>query len=296
MVMFLMRTTIQSSKQIMACGRHGRSSLSSMFRPFQTTDIMHARERNLHSSGIVCMGRRSAKIATRKTKADAAKAKLYGKLGKLIAQAVRAGGPDPVANSQLRDALAQAKLAQLPADIIDRNLKKAADKNASDFNETVYECYGPGGTGFIIEALTDNVNRTAAEVRTAITKGGGKIADGGSVTFNFNRVGIVMLDAGAEEEERVFEIALDGGASDVQVVEDDEGVSGIKVITDVNDFAKVSNLLRDNGFEIDVGSSGLGYVPLAEVDVSDEDLAANEALLERLLDVDDVDNVYSNFT
>lgn len=253
------------------------------------------RGRGFHDT-TTCMGRRSAKIATRKTKADAAKAKLYGKLGKMIAQAVRSGGPDPLSNGQLRDALAQAKLAQLPADIIERNLKKASEKNASDYSEMTYECYGPGGTGFIIEALTDNVNRTAAEVRSAVTKGGGKLADVGSVMFNFNRVGVVVIEAGAEDEEKVFEIALDGGATDVQPVTDDEGdVSAIKVTTDLESFANVSNILREQGFSVDMGASGLSYIPLAEVEVSDEDLSGNEILMEKLLDVDDVDNVYSNF-
>lgn len=155
----------------------------------------------------IMMGRRSAKIAVRKGKADAQKAKLYGKLGKMIAQAVRSGGTDPIANARLREVLAQAKLANLPNDIIERNIKKATDKNSADYSEIFYEAYGPGGTGFIIEALTDNVNRTASDVRIAVTKSGGKMADVGSVLFNFQRTGLIMVDA-EEGEDKVRLCAL----------------------------------------------------------------------------------------
>jgi hypothetical protein len=139
-----------SASTMMTLSSSGRET-NTMIRPLPSAFCMPRHVRPFRSTEIVCMGRRSAKIAGRKGKADAAKAKLYGKLGKLIAQAVRSGGADPIANARLRDVLAQAKLAQLPADIIDRNLKKAADKNAADFSEMLYEAYGPGGTGFIIE-------------------------------------------------------------------------------------------------------------------------------------------------
>ena len=118
--------------------------------------------------------RRSAKIATRKGKADAQKSKLYGKIGKQIAQAVRQGGPDALGNLRLRDALAAAKMAQVPVDIIDRNIKRASESKA-DYTEMTYEAYGIGGTGFVIECLTDNINRSASDVKAAITKAGGKV-------------------------------------------------------------------------------------------------------------------------
>lgn len=149
----------------------------------------------LHTCPVVC-GRRSAKIATRKGAQDLKKAKLYGKLGKLILASARQGGPDPVANPKLRDAIAAAKQAALPRDIIERNIKKASEKGSgADFSETLYEAYGPGGkTSFIALALTDNVNRTAAEVKTAVKAGGGKVADGGSVKFGFVETGVIVLD------------------------------------------------------------------------------------------------------
>ncbi|GAB4818860.1 hypothetical protein N2152v2_005906 [Parachlorella kessleri] len=232
------------------------------------------------------MGRRSAKIATRKNKADA---------GKLIAQAVRAGGPDATANAKLREVLQQAKLAQLPTDIIDRNIKKASEKNAADFAEVTYEAYGPGGSGFVIECLTDNVNRSASEVRTAIIKSGGKVADPGSVLFNFQRQGLVMVDA-KEDEDKVFEAAMEAGASDVQPSKDDDGkLEGYKVLMSVEEFGTVNSGLQEQGVAINLEGSGLVYMPLMLQEVDDDaHFEANEAMLERLLAVDDVDAVYTN--
>lgn len=240
----------------------------------------------------VCMGRRSAKIATRKGKADAQKAKLYGKIGKQIAQAVRQGGPDQVANARLREALAAAKMAQVPTDIIERNIKRASESK-SDYAEMTYEAYGHGGTGFVIECLTDNVNRSASDVKAAITKAGGKVADPGSVLFNFQRQGLVMVDA-AEGEDKVFEAAMDAGASDMQPATDDDGnVVGFKVLTAVEDYGAVSSSLAEQGLKIQPEASGLVYVPMVQQEVDDDAFEANEALLERLLAVDDVDAVYT---
>lgn len=237
----------------------------------------------------VMMGRKSAKIANKKGKTDAAKAKLYGKFGKLIAQEARSGGADPSSNGKLKDVLAQAKSAQVPADIIERNLKKAEDKSGGDFSEMVYEAYGPGGTGFIIEALTDNVNRTAAEVRTAVTKSGGKMADSGSVLFNFSRTGLVMVSA-EEDEDATFEAAIDAGASDVEPSDE-----GYRVLTSLEDYASVSSALHDVGIQINAESSGLVYVPLSKVELGDDDVEANETMYDKILDVDDVDAVFSNY-
>jgi YebC/PmpR family DNA-binding regulatory protein len=252
--------------------------------------------RAIHTCRPVMMGRKSAKIATRKGKTDAAKAKLYGKFGKMIAQEVRAGGPDPVANGRLKDVLAAAKQSQVPADIIERNLKKGSDKSSSDFSEMVYEAYGPGGTGFIIEALTDNVNRTAAEVRTAVTKSGGKMADSGSVLFNFSRTGLIMVSA-EEDEDATFEAAIDAGASDVEAAYQDEELEGYRVLTSLEDYASVNNNLIDAGLKINAEVSGLVYIPLVSKgdEVSDEDFASNEAMYDKLMECDDVDAVYHNF-
>lgn len=240
----------------------------------------------------VAMGRRSSKIATRKGKADAQKAKLYGKIGKLVAQAVRLDGPDPVANTRLREALAAAKMAQVPVDIIERNIKRASESKA-DYAEVTYEAYGIGGTGFVIECLTDNVNRSVSDVKAAITKAGGKVADSGSVLFNFQRQGMIMV-AADEGEDRVFEAAMEAGAADIQqALEEDGKLAGFKVLTAVEDYGAVSSSLAEQGLQLQLEASGLVYVPLVQQEVDDDQFEANEALLERLLAVDDVDAVYS---
>lgn len=260
--------------------------------------------RTFYTSSII-NGRRSAKIANRKGKSDAIKAKIYGKMGKQIAAAVRAGGADIIANSRLQLALQQAKLANVPNEIIDRNMKKAADKNSADYTEVVYEAYGPGGTGFIMECLTDNLNRTAADVRTAVVKANGKMADPGSVLFNFARTGCIQVK-GSEGEDRVFEAAMDAGATDIQSgppapSTDNDSTSSttnpeyFKVLTSVEDFAAVANNLRERGLVINEEACGLVYMPLNGLDVDDDDVyEANEAMLERILGVDDVDAVFSN--
>ena len=250
--------------------------------------------RTLKSSAPVC-GRRSAKIAGRKGKADLAKAKIYGKIGKLIAQAVRSGGADVLANARLRDVLQQAKLANVPNDIIERNMKKASDKSSADYTEVVYEAYGPGGTGFVIECLTDNVNRSNADVRLAITKGGGKPADQGSVLFNFQRRGLILVNATMEEEDSVFEAAMDAGAADmIASVSEDGTTDAFKILADADEYASVLGGLRLAGLKIDEEGSGLIYVPLVALDVDDEAFNLNEAMFEKILAVDDVDAVYAN--
>eukprot|EP00887_Chlorella_sp_A99_P005047 scaffold4.g5047.t1 len=240
------------------------------------------------------MGRRSSKIAARKGKADAQKAKLYGKIGKLIAAAVRSGGPDALANTRLREALAAAKAAQVPADIVDRNIKRASESKA-DYTEVTYEAYGIGGTGFVVECLTDNLNRSAAEVKSAITKGGGKVADPGSVLFNFQRRGCIRVVAGPADEDAVFEAATEAGAADIQPAEDEESgtVVGYKVLTAVEDYGAVHASLVEQGLTLAGEDCGLVYVPLVQQEVDDAQFEGNEALLERLLSLDDVDAVYS---
>jgi len=243
------------------------------------------------------MGRRSAKIALRKGKSDLARCKVYAKIGKQIAQAARAGGTDPAENSRLRDLMNVARAANVPKDIVDRNLKRAADAKAADFTEIVYECYGHGKSGFVIEALTDNVNRSATNVKIAINKFGGKVADSGSVAYNFRRCGVIMVDASHDNgsittEDEVLEGAMDAGADDIQDIRDEDGtIIGFKVVTPVELFMKVWKGLEAGGVPVREGS--LQYLPLSPAQVSDEDFHANEKLLEGILADDDVDAVYT---
>lgn len=253
--------------------------------------------RSFRNSSIVCMGRRSSKIAVRKGKSDQQRAKLYGKIGKQIAQAARTGGTSPLENSRLKELMDIARAAQVPRDVVDRNLKRATDAKSADFSEAVYECYGAGATGFVVEALTDNLNRAAAEVRSAINKGNGKIADAGSVLFNFKRMGVISVaarrnDGSSVTEDEVLEGAMDAGAEDMQQLhQDDSGTPSFKVSTAAEDFMSVWRNLEAAGLPVTDGT--LQYVPLAAMEVSDANFEANEKLFEALLALEDVDNVYT---
>eukprot|EP00197_Chlamydomonas_leiostraca_P013594 CAMPEP_0202859040 /NCGR_PEP_ID=MMETSP1391-20130828/1330_1 /ASSEMBLY_ACC=CAM_ASM_000867 /TAXON_ID=1034604 /ORGANISM="Chlamydomonas leiostraca, Strain SAG 11-49" /LENGTH=269 /DNA_ID=CAMNT_0049538041 /DNA_START=62 /DNA_END=871 /DNA_ORIENTATION=- len=241
------------------------------------------------------MGRRAAKIALRKGKADAKKAKIYGKIGKKIIQVVKAGGPDPGSNSKLHDLLKQARELGVPKDIIERNVKRASDKSQADYQEVTYEAYGPAGTGFIIDCLTDNLNRTASEVKAAITKSGCKVAEPGSVMFLFTRAGQVLVENSTEDA--VFEAAMEAGADDVAPGppgEDGGPSTSYKVFTSVEGLVGARAKLAQLGFAVNVEESDLVYKPNALVDVDDDAFAKCEALVERLLELDDVDGVYAN--
>lgn len=240
------------------------------------------------------MGRRSDKIAQRKGKSDAAKAKVYGRIGKKIIQYVKSGGADPSTNSRLSDLLKQAKEAGVPKDIIDRNIKRAADKNQTDYQEILYEAYGPGGTGFVIECLTDNPNRTASDVKNAINKGGAKVAESGSVLFNFSRQGQLWILS--DNEDAVFEAAMEAGAEDIQPVPDEEGNASkaFKVFIAADMFSDARSAITSAGLSVDPEASDLVYRAPAAVEVDDEAFTKCEGLMERLLELDDVDAVYTN--
>eukprot|EP00200_Dunaliella_tertiolecta_P001201 CAMPEP_0202367312 /NCGR_PEP_ID=MMETSP1126-20121109/17579_1 /ASSEMBLY_ACC=CAM_ASM_000457 /TAXON_ID=3047 /ORGANISM="Dunaliella tertiolecta, Strain CCMP1320" /LENGTH=269 /DNA_ID=CAMNT_0048962547 /DNA_START=109 /DNA_END=918 /DNA_ORIENTATION=+ len=243
---------------------------------------------------ITHMGRRSAKIAGRKGKADEKRSKIYGTIGKKIIQYIKSGGPDPASNSLLADLLKQAKDAGCPKDIIERNTKKATDKSQADFQSCTYEAYGPAGSSFVIEALTDNVNRSVADVKSVITKAGCKVADPGSVMFAFSRAGqILVVNAGEEE---VFEAAMEVGAEDIQPVEGGEdGSDGYKVFTSVPDFVSAKASLQQKGFKLAEEDSLLVYKANAPIEIEDDEAFSKcEALVDKLLALGDVDSVHTN--
>ncbi|CAL8466478.1 g6014 [Coccomyxa elongata] len=293
---------MQSSVAGISNCRHGcaRGSQSCLLRKpsllGNRSGLLHSAQQQLRGFRLlppVCMGRRSAKIAGRKSAQDAKKAKVWGTLAKKIVQAAKAGGSDPSGNAKLADILKACKAAEVPKDIIERNLKKATDKSQADYQEVTYEAYGAGGTGFIAECLTDNVNRSATDVRTAIVKAGGKMADSGSVVFNFQRCGLVFVNSSSEEE--VMDAAAEAGAEDVVAADgNDEIVEGFKVMTSQDEFASVRDKLQEMGLTVDHDHSGLVFAPLTTVEVDDAAFEVNEAILERLLAVDDVDAVHTN--
>ena len=160
-----------------------------------------------------------ANIKHRKAKSDAKKGKAFSSVTKEIIVAVKAHGPDPKSNPQLRLAITRAKAVNLPNENIERNIKKAQSKDQSNFDEVTYEVYGSGGVGIICRALTDNKNRTASDMRIATNKRGGTIAVPGSVAFNFDKLGVIQIEKGKVDSEKLFVDALDAGAIDFSIEE-----------------------------------------------------------------------------
>ena len=230
-----------------------------------------------------------ANIKHKKGKADAARGQITTKIGREITIAVRMGGPDPVGNMRLKLALSKAKANNIPKD----NIKRAIDKgigaaDASKYEEVGYEGYGPAGVAIMLTALTDNRNRTAAEVRHAFVKHGGNMGESGCVGWMFKRKGIFAVDAEAGyNEDDVMMIALDGGAEDMKVTDD-----GFEIITDPEDFDKVEKALADN--QIETVMAEINMVPDTMVSLTGEDAEKVQRTLDDLEELEDVQDVYSN--
>ena len=215
---------------------------------------------------------------------DAKRGAVFTKLGNMIAIAARKGA-DPDMNPALALAIDKAKHANMPASNIQRAIDRVSDKNASALEEIVYEAYGPGGIGIIIETATDNRNRTLPEVRTTLTKNGGTIADPGSVAFQFDHKGVIRVEATGDE---ALMTILDAGADDAT----DDGKE-ITAITDMRDLHQVRQAIVDAG--LTVADAGLEYVGKTQVEISDPDKAARAIrLLNALDDLDDVTGVHTN--
>ena len=228
-------------------------------------------------------------IMHRKGAQDAKRAKIFTKLQREITVSAKLGLPDPAMNPRLRAAIQAARKENMPKDNIERAIKRATgDGNDSDYVEIRYEGYGPAGIAVIVEALTDNRNRTAAEVRSIFAKHGGSLGETNSVSFMFNRVGELVFPAKVASADAMFEAALEAGADDVQ--SDDETHT---VTTTVEGFAAVRDALEEKFGTPD--SSGLVWRPLNSVAVDEEQAAALLKLLDTLEDNDDVQRVSANF-
>ena len=214
---------------------------------------------------------------------DAKRGALFTKIGNQIAIAARQG-TDPAMNPSLAMVLEKARLANMPKANIERAIARVADKTAATLIEEVYEAYGPGGTGIIIEVATDNKNRTLPEVRHTVEKNGGRFADSGSVMFQFRRAGEIVI---SEKSEDALRAALDAGAEDAEEVED-----GIEIITDSKDLMRVRQNLIDAG--LTVTSAELAYIAANKVSISEEDSEKLGKLLDSIDDLDDVVNTYTN--
>ena len=227
-------------------------------------------------------------IMHKKGRADKARSKLFGKLAREITVSAKLGMPDPAFNPRLRAAILAARAENMPKDNIDRAVKKASGSDTEHYDEIRYEGYGPGGVAVIVEALTDNRNRTAGEVRAIFTKSGGNLAETGAVSFMFNHVGAVEYDAKVASADQMLEAAIDAGAEDVTSNEDSHQV--ITTPETLNDVAKA--------LEAKFGEprrSLMLWKPQNTVALDDEAGEKILKLMESLDDSDDVQNVYANF-
>ena len=229
-------------------------------------------------------------IMHKKEKTDAARAKVFTKVGKEIAMAVRDGGADPVSNTKLRDLITKAKSLNVPNDNIKRIIDKASSDNSATYEFVVYEGYGPGGVAVIVEAATDNRNRTAPEVRHAFDKFGGNLGTSGCVSFLFSEKGVIVVsnEDGDVDEEALMDAALEAGAGDFSP---DEGC--FEIYTEPSEFSAVCDALSEKGYQF--LSAEIEKVPATYVELSEEQAVAMQKMLDLLEDNDDVQNVWHNW-
>lgn len=232
-----------------------------------------------------------ANIAHKKAANDAAKGKIFTRLGKEIMVAVKEGGPDVNNNSKLRHVVAKAKASNMPNDTIDRAIKKAASSDMTDYESVTYEGYGPNGTAIIVEALTDNRNRAASNIRNAFTKGGGNVGTPGCVSFMFDKKGqmIVAKEECDKDADELMMMALDAGAEDFNEEDD-----CYEITTAPDDFDAVNEALTNDG--ITFASAEVTMIPQTYVELtSEDDLKKMRRILALLDEEDDVQNVYHNW-
>lgn len=232
-----------------------------------------------------------ANIKIKKGKSDAQRGKAFTKLGRELAIAVKQGGGNPDANSRLKDVIAKCKAANMPNDNIMRSIKKAAGEgDGNNYEEISYEGYGPGGVAVIVDAATDNRNRTAGDIRHFFDKFGGNLGQSGSVSFMFNKKGVILIENdGQISEDNLMMDALDAGAEDFSPEED-----YFEVTTDPNDFSKVREALEKKGYEF--MEAEVEMVPTVMTKLTDpKQIEFMDKLVENLEDMDDVQNVWHNW-
>ncbi|XP_028802145.1 probable transcriptional regulatory protein At2g25830 isoform X2 [Neltuma alba] len=231
---------------------------------------------------------------------DAKKAKLYSRIGKEVVSAVKKGGPNPTSNSVLAAVLEKAKELDVPKDIVERNIKKASEKGQETYIEKIYEVYGYGGVSMVVEVSTDKINRSVAKIREVVKDYGGKMADSGSVMFKFKRARVVSIKVTDADKDQLLAIALDAGAEDViepPTSEDDTEEDRLdryyKIVGSSENYSAILSRLREEGlnFEPDNGSE---LLPITTIEVDDEAMELNKELMSKLLELDDVDAVYTD--
>ncbi len=229
-------------------------------------------------------------IKRKKEKTDAAKAKIFTKMGREIAVIVKNGGPNPQENSKLKDAIAKAKAANVPNENIERIIKKAAgETGGNNYEELIYEGYGPNGVAVVVETLTDNRNRTAGEMRHYFDKCGGNLGQSGSVMFMFDRKGVIEIEAEGKDEDTVMEAALEAGAEDFNFDGD-----VFEITTGPNDLGTVRDALEEKGYSFLLAE--VQYIPQTTTVIDDPDMVVKmEKLIDMLEENDDVQEIWHNW-
>ena len=228
-------------------------------------------------------------IQAKKGKADAARGKVFTKLGRELLIAVKEGGPDPAGNSKLKNVIAKCKAANMPNDTINNAIKKASESNES-YEEVTYEGYGTNGVAVIVSAATDNRNRTAADVRHAFDKSGGNLGTTGCVSYLFNKKGIIVIDRSTTDldEDSMMMLALDSGAEDFEASEE-----VYEITTEPSNFSEVREALEKENLEF--LEADVKLIPTTYVELSEEQGEKMQRLIDRLEDLDDVVEVYHNW-
>lgn len=227
-------------------------------------------------------------IKNKKEKTDFARAKIFTKIGREMAVSIKEGGPDPEQNSKLKDIIAKAKSFNVPNDNIDRIIKKASDKDSSNYDSITYEGYGPSGVAVIVSTLTDNRNRTAGEMRHYFDKNGGNLGLAGSVTFMFEQKGIIVIENDGLDEEKVMNDCIEAGAEDFEISSE-----AVEITTEPADLLSVRRHLEEVGYVF--ASAELEYLPSTVVELGEEDTIKMNKLIDMLEENDDVQNIWHNW-
>ncbi|GJN14971.1 hypothetical protein PR202_gb01853 [Eleusine coracana subsp. coracana] len=277
--------------------------------------LRHA-TRRISTFQPLCMGRRSCKIAGRKDAQNLKKMKRNSKIGKEIVAAIKKGGPSPSSNTALAAILEKARELDIPKEIVERNIKKASEKGQDTYTEKVYEVvYGFGGVGMVVEVLTDKITRSVQEIRNTLKDCGAKLADPGSVTFRFRQARVVNVKVTDADKDQLLSVALDAGADDViepnfddidDELEDDAKKArpnsqsmvkamGLfyKIVTTSENYQVVVSKLQEEGINFET-DNGYELLPLNPIEVDDEAMELNKDLVSKLLELDDVDAVYTD--
>lgn len=230
------------------------------------------------------------------------KMKRNSKIGKEIVAAIKKGGPSPSSNTALAAILEKARELDIPKEIVERNIKKASEKGQDTYTEKVYEVYGFGGVGMVVEVLTDKITRSVQDIRNTVKDCGAKLADPGSVTFRFRQARVVNVKVTDADKDQLLSVALDAGADDViepnfddidDELEDDVQERFYKIVTTSKNYPAVISKLQKEGIHFET-DNGYELLPLNPIEVDDEAMELNKDLVSKLLELDDVDAVYTD--